>query len=105
LLAVVIGVAAGSAGAARKPATLRITSHDPLVVRGAHFRASERVRVTANVGLTVQRRVVAGARGGFTVTFDQVPVDRCTGGFVRAVGSSGTRAAVKLPQLLCPPPL
>ena len=92
-----------AAGAGRTPATLRIADQSPLVVKGAHFRANERVRVTASRTMSVTRVVSANGAGRFTVQFAQLSSDRCSGLLVRAVGSRGTMATAKLPQPYCPP--
>jgi hypothetical protein len=78
---------------------LRVVKREPLVLRGTHFRARERVRVFYGSYL---HRTTTNAIGTFSVTFTND--DRCTGGLVRAIGASGDRAALKLPQPLCPPP-
>jgi hypothetical protein len=85
---------------------LRLASKDPLIVRGAHFKAHERVRVTASVDATRRSKVVrATTAGTFKVTFD-VPTafDPCVESLrITAVGARGSDAALKLPQRACPP--
>lgn len=105
LAAVAVAAAlAGNVGAGSTPATIRIVSRAPLAVSGAHFRANERVRVTAVASRTLTRTVLANRVGTFTAQFTtQFPVDRCSGLIVRAAGSRGTLAVAKLPQPMCMP--
>jgi hypothetical protein len=50
--------------------------------------------------------VVVDDKGSFVLRFAGIAVDRCNGLTVTAVGSGGSRAALKLPpQPLCPPTL
>ncbi len=51
------------------------------------------------------RKVTASGRGSFTVTFAAGAYDRCAALVARATGARGSRALLKLPQPLCPPPL
>jgi len=98
----VLGVAVPTvAGGSPKP-SVRIVTTSPLVVGGTHFRAHERVRVTASPGGT--RRVTARADGSFRAAF-RGAVDRCVGLSVTAVGARGDRAelALKFPQRACAP--
>ena len=99
--AVVIPSIAGGAPRAK----VRIVTTSPLVVRGSHFHARERVRVTSTPGGT--RRVRSTANGTFSASFGTVRVDRCNGATftVVAAGSRGDRAelALKLPRVACPP--
>jgi hypothetical protein len=93
-----------SAGAARTKATLRLTSLQPVGVRGNGFAARERVRVQLSGGVTGTRRVTATARGTFTMRFADVNADRCSSVRVVARGSDGTRATLKyLPAPMCLP--
>lgn len=78
----------------------------PLTVRGNGFHAKEKVRVTVNVGSVKQVRVVrATAAGVFTVELSNMaPYDRCNDALlVRAAGTIGDTAVLKLPQRACPP--
>jgi hypothetical protein len=83
---------------ASKP-SLRIVQSQPIKVRGEHFRANERVRVTAG------RRVVrtkANGNGYFVITIPGA--DRCSSTRVLARGSSGSYVVVKaLPGPECLP--
>jgi hypothetical protein len=100
LVGAVVAVLAGSAAEASSPA-LRMLDRDPLVVRGDGFVHGERVTVTALTGLG-PRTVHATARNGtFRVTV-RVPDQPCAAAFaVRARGSDGSAATMRLPE---PPP-
>jgi hypothetical protein len=105
LAILVAGALAGAAGAQIKP-TLRLLANSPLTVRGNGFHAKEKVRVTVNVGSVKQVRVVrATAAGVFTVELSNMaPYDRCNDPLlVRAAGTIGDTAVLKLPQRACPP--
>jgi hypothetical protein len=75
-------------------ATLKIVQLRPFTVRGRSFKPGERVRVSTN---RLRKVVVAGPRGGFTVTFPDPR--RCNGLAVTAVGSKGSRASISSPAL------
>ena len=96
----------GAAGTAAKPRpSLRLSTSDLTRVTGSDFGARERVRVTLLVADARRvASVVADRSGRFAVSFPRVFVDRCSGSLaVFAVGSRGSRAALKLPQRACPP--
>lgn len=60
--------------------------------------------MTAVASNTLARTVVATRTGSFTVEFQDLERDRCSGLFVRAQGSRGTTATTKLlPQPMCLP--
>ena len=108
VVAAIFAVASVSAfaGTAARPA-LRLVATSPLKVRGVSFKRNERVRVVVAMGETRRvRRVRATRSGTFTVTFPGVAYDRCLHGLVvTAAGGRGSAASIKLPMLLCPPPL
>jgi hypothetical protein len=103
--AVLLGWAAGASSARSDRPTLKLTRTNPLSLAGSRFVARERVRVTVTVPgeQAAAKRVTASRRGSFTVTFHNVEYDRCNSLFGRAVGSEGSRAALKLPAPQCPP--
>ena len=107
-LAVAALIGAGTAvaqGTAR--ATLHVTVSDGIHVRGTHFRPRERIRLSVTYADATKTRVVrATATGAFASTVPEwVPYDPCVGSLVAtAVGNSGDRASIKLPQRACPPP-
>jgi hypothetical protein len=88
--------AAPSAQSARPK--LAITSMNPLRVAGSGFKARE--RVVLSVGRR-RRAVPTDARGRFTAGFGRA---MCSGGTILAVGSKGSRAAVRLPRTVCAEP-
>ena len=66
---IAIASLATTAGAATHP-TLRVMREAPLTVGGSAFRAHEPLRITATAGdATWRTTVVAGARGGFVVSW------------------------------------
>jgi hypothetical protein len=72
------------------------------MVRGAHFRPGERVRVTITTAKTVVLRLRASAAGTFAVG---VPSrDPCNDSLVIvAVGGAGDTARLKVMPRMCPP--
>ena len=110
LSAVAVGTAtAGQLGAtpAKTAPELRVVKLAPLTFDGYRFVARERVRVTVTAASDQRVRFArANLRGRFRVAFPQLTVGRCNGTLVaRAVGAAGSRAALKLPELLCAPSL
>lgn len=96
--------AAGAESIAGKPA-LRLVSASPLTIRGLRFVAKERVRVMVLEAGSATRRVSADVQGTFVASFQETSADRCSALSVLAVGSRGSRAALKRPGPLCPPRL
>jgi hypothetical protein len=96
--ALAAGVLVGSAASAdsAKPA-LALSRARPLTVHGKVFRAHERVRVVLHefTGVTITHRARAGRQGGFTAAFGSVPMGRCGGFRITAVGSLGSRATLR----------
>ena len=104
--AVALMAALPAAAAPSGQARLRLLQRQPIVLAGTSFLPRERVRVSLTVdGATRARAVVASARGSFTVTFASGPADRCAALVVRAAGTRGSRALLKVPQPACPPSL
>jgi hypothetical protein len=103
--ALVVWATLARASETRTEPTLRAASYSPLILRGAKFRPLEHVRLTVSADGNRTKKVVrASRRGSFTVPFPSVAVDRCSSGVsALAVGLHGSRARLKLPQLLCPP--
>jgi hypothetical protein len=77
---------------------LTITSMNPLKVAGRGFKARE--RVVLSVGQR-RRAVTTDTRGRFTARLGRA---MCSGGTISAVGSKGSRAAVRLPRTVCAAP-
>ena len=86
---------------------LRLVRATPFTVRGTHFVARERIRVTVVANVRRVHVVRANAVGTFTTAFQDVTIpDRCTAGYViSARGNRGSVAALKVPPMECPPPL
>ena len=93
-LAAMIAVWCAAAAGTRGQPSVRITDLVPLArASGAHFVPREHVTVTLRAGEAVRvRRVRAGSRGGFAVSFGALdPWDRC--------GTKPTVVAVRLQGL------
>jgi hypothetical protein len=84
----------GTRSSSARPA-VRVADFSPFVVRGAGFRADERVTVVAQVQGRHVKAALSGARGGFTVRFAAVSIRGCAGYLVRATGSKGSRAYLR----------
>ncbi len=101
MLALVIPAAA----IARTPAKVWIADQSPLVIRGSGFKTHERVTVTVRMSTVHVFHRVATRTGTFVVT---VPAGNiklgCNTMAIQAVGAAGTRAALKVPGVECPPP-
>jgi hypothetical protein len=93
------------ATAADGKAKLRLLDAAPVTVRGIGFAAGERVSVSVRgLGGMTRKSVTAGPRGGWTATFRNRAYQPCGGLIVSALGNRGSRAGLKLPPALCPPP-
>ena len=94
---------ASSAQSSGRPA-LRVIDQRPFTVEGRHFRSRERVKVTLykQQASVRTRRVTASGRGAFQAVLQQGGIDRCDAIFVRAVGTRGSNAVLKmLPRPAC----
>jgi hypothetical protein len=107
LLATAAAVAAlgfASNGQSSERPALRVIDQRPFTVQGQHFRARERVKVTLYRQETSvrTRRVTASPSGAFRTVLQDTAVDRCDMIFVRAVGTRGSTAVLKLlPRPAC----
>jgi hypothetical protein len=84
--------------------TLGITRLEPLIVKGVRFQPSERVRVVGFVNQTkVAITVRSNEAGTFTIDLgDDVHLEGCSAGaFLRAVGSLGSDAMLRIPPRAC----
>lgn len=100
--AAALAVPAAQSGTVPK---LRLVTVQPLVVRGESFRSGERVTITALTASGSSRvlvRVSSAGRFKATVRFIARPCGTSLG--VRAVGSLGSRATLRLPGVPCIPP-
>jgi len=104
---VAAGLLASTAfGAARAHPILKLVASAPPKVHGTHFRSSERVRVTFDLGAqNVVRTVRASRLGAFTTSAGDADFDRCGALVViRAVGlRSGAASTIKLQLPDCAP--
>jgi len=114
ILSVVVaaGVSAAATSATTAPAPpqeftplLRIVKPDhPVLIRGFHFKAGERVRLT---GFAAQAKVaktaISSLVGTFTVNLGyDVHLSGCSGAVnLKAVGDLGSVAILKIPPKLC----
>jgi hypothetical protein len=89
---------------AAKPALRVVRAHDPLIIRGLYFKPSERVRVTGTVvEKKVARTLLSTVSGTFTLNLgSDVSLAGCSGGaYLKAVGTLGSVAILKIPPKLC----
>jgi hypothetical protein len=89
--------------AASRPA-VRIVDLRPVALRGSGFEPYERVRLAVRVGerTSVAKRLRAGARGRFAVTFPEHSLGRCGNELaVSAAGARGSRVSWVLTQPDC----
>ena len=108
LAAALLLAPAAQTHAAKRSPSVRVVDTSPLTVRGADFRARERVVVTLRRDrlALATRSLRTGATGGFVVSFAAVTLHRCDGGAtITAVSASGATAKTRLPQPACPPSL
>lgn len=97
-IAAVVGAAALVA-----PAAIATTPHlmvadtSPFTVRGTHFKPHERMRVTVTTSSGVgAHTLLAGAAGGFLTRFTSITLGTCASYTVRATGSLGSRATLRV---------
>jgi hypothetical protein len=88
-------LAAGAAGGVTSAPKLSVPDTAPFTVRGVGFKALERVVVTVSSGAARKRTTVTGTAGTFTITFTGVDVGSCDPYVVRALGTKGSKAAVR----------
>jgi hypothetical protein len=95
-----LALATGAGAATLTHASLRLKTLHPLTVHGSRFAPGEHVRLTLkSAGKRQARRVTASSAGVFSVTFDAIPVDRCSAFVVTALGSRGGTATLRHPPL------
>lgn len=80
-------------------------STSPATIRGAQFAASERIRLKIHLNARdATRHAKANGRGGFVAGLVGISYDPCSTSLtVRARGSAGSAAVLKLPRRQCPP--
>ena len=84
--------------------SVRVTDTAPFTVRGSHFAALERVRVTVDSKSNAVRTVTTTGLGAFFVRFRTLQVGYCPSYSVTAVGAKGSRATFRFVSRECPPP-
>ena len=92
---VLLGLLPAAVGAARVPASVRVTTMKPFVVSGKHFKRGETVRVITELKGKHVRTVTASRKGTFSARFLRLKATFCSGYYVRAIGSKGSRAYVR----------
>jgi hypothetical protein len=96
LLVLSVALLAGAAVASTRGARVSVESLSPAVVRGAGFKARERVAVTLSAKTTRTKAVTATAAGTFRVAFRAVTLGRCDFFAVRARGTRGRTAFLRV---------
>jgi hypothetical protein len=92
-------------GTAATAPRLRLVGTQPLVVRGESFEPRERVTVTALTPSRSPRVLIrASSSGRFKASFRSVVRPCGSSVAVRALGSLGSRATLRLPGVPCIPP-
>ena len=94
LLALALVAAASATATSTARPTLTLVHRMPLTVRGAHFHAAERVRLTATAGTTSAVATTTTTRAGRIVVRFDYAAPICTRVVVRAAGRSGDRATL-----------
>jgi hypothetical protein len=79
-----------------RAAHVTVPTLSPFTVRGTSFRSNERVRVTVSAESTRTKSVIASARGTFRATFSGLSIGSCDLYAVRARGSRGSTAFLKV---------
>jgi hypothetical protein len=85
-----------AAGASTTAAHVSVSALTPVTVRGTSFRPSERVRLTVSAKGSHTKTVIANARGNFKATFTGFSIGRCDAYLVRAKGSRGSSAFLRV---------
>jgi hypothetical protein len=96
LVSVLVASLPVAAGASTNAAHVSVPALSPVIVRGTSFRPSERVRVTVSAKGSHTKTVTANARGNFKTTFTGFSIGRCDPYLVRAKGSRGSSAFLKV---------
>ena len=82
---------------------LTLVGKQPLVVSGAHFHPRESVRVTVSSTGRESVLVRTDRTGAFRISLPDIAFGRCGGLQIRAVGTRGSVAFLKLPLPACMP--
>ena len=106
LVAIVTGflVLAAPAAAVGKPGLTAVSSGTRMIVRGTHFVPHERVTVRVIGRTIVTRQADVTARGSFRLVFPRPKPRACGSIVVRATGSRGDWAVLRIGSSECNPP-
>ncbi len=95
-LVTAVAASASSAGSAASP-RVAVPDLSPFTVQGTHFRPGERVRVAVTApGTLPVRTVTASTLGAFSLRYAHILLGHCAAYSVRAVGSLGSHAALRV---------
>ena len=99
-LAIAAAALAGTAAAPASPATsphVAVVDLSPFTIRATHFKPHERVRIVVSAPKTLApRAVTATATGTFSVRYAEISLGACAAYTVRATGSLGSRATLRV---------
>ena len=106
LLALLVALVPTVAFATQAQSRIRVADRNPLVIRGSGFAPGERIRVTVSGPRRLAKTVTAARTGAFLVSWVLAAGEKesCAALAVRAVGTRGSVAAVKVPGIECPQP-
>lgn len=96
LVLLVLALLPVAASGSTRTARVTLPSRSPVTVQGTGFRPSERVAVTVSAKTTHRKSVTASRRGAFRTTFPGFSIGYCEAFAVRAKGSRGSSAFVKV---------
>jgi len=101
-LATVAAAFATAGSAQSRHPQLRLTSTEPVTVRGTGFGARKRVRIVLRApALGPTKTMTTSSGGSFTATFPNADVNACAGFSVTATAADGSHATLKRPPGQC----
>ena len=95
VLLIVVALVVGTRTGSDHP-RLSVPEQHPFTVDGAGFRSGERVKVVVGARNRVSRTVTAGPAGRFHARMRAVRLGSCPAFAIRATGSQGSRASLKV---------
>jgi hypothetical protein len=84
---------------------LAVADDAPFTVRGSGFVAHEHVRVVVTANASATRWATTTAAGAFTLRFPTVKLGTCAAFAIRAFGSHGSRAVLRIRPECAPGPV
>ena len=96
MLSLFFGLLPVAGASTSRTAHITVTSRMPVVVRGTGFWAGERVVVTVSITKTFKKTVTATRLGAIRARFTGVAIPNCKFYSVRAKGSRGSTAFLKV---------